>query len=251
MEYALSLSYGKDSMACLGAIEQLNLPLDRIVHAEIWATETIPADLPPMVEFKEYADRIIKARYGITVEHVRANVTYEDVFYSKIQSGNNKGLIYGFPCVTKSWCVSKLKLAALKKCKSEVDYIGIAADETKRYKTLNDSKISPLIKIGWTEKDCFKWCTENGLLSPIYSTATRGGCWFCQNQSVEQIRMLRHNYPNLWEIMLKWDNASPISFKIGHTLHDYEKRFAAEDNGLILPNDKRFRWKQLDNIVIP
>lgn len=32
-EYVLSLSYGKDSIACLGAIEQLELPLDRIVHA--------------------------------------------------------------------------------------------------------------------------------------------------------------------------------------------------------------------------
>lgn len=43
-EHILSLSYGKDSLACLGAIEQLGLPLDRIIHAEVWATDTIPAD---------------------------------------------------------------------------------------------------------------------------------------------------------------------------------------------------------------
>lgn len=30
MEYILSLSYGKDSLACLGAIEQMGWPLDRI-----------------------------------------------------------------------------------------------------------------------------------------------------------------------------------------------------------------------------
>lgn len=60
-EHVLSLSYGKDSLACLGAIEQLGWPLDRIVHAEVWATDTIPADLPPMVEFKAKADRIIKS----------------------------------------------------------------------------------------------------------------------------------------------------------------------------------------------
>lgn len=71
MEYILSLSYGKDSLACLGAIEQLSWPLDRIVHAEVWATDTIPADLPPMVEFKEKADKIIRERWGIEVEHVR------------------------------------------------------------------------------------------------------------------------------------------------------------------------------------
>jgi len=71
-QYVLSLSYGKDSLACLGAIEKLGLPLDRIVHAEVWATDTIPADLPPMVEFKKKADAIFKERWGITVEHICA-----------------------------------------------------------------------------------------------------------------------------------------------------------------------------------
>ncbi len=50
----------------------LGLSIDRAVHAEVWATDTIPADLPPMVEFKKKADRIIKERYGITVEHITA-----------------------------------------------------------------------------------------------------------------------------------------------------------------------------------
>lgn len=85
-EHILSLSYGKDSLACLGAIEKLGLPLDRIVHAEVWATDTIQADLPPMLGFKKKADKIIKDRWGIDVEHVCAlkNVekwTYEDDFY--------------------------------------------------------------------------------------------------------------------------------------------------------------------------
>ncbi|MBQ8637131.1 MAG: hypothetical protein IJ423_05590 [Clostridia bacterium] len=71
-EYVLSLSYGKDSIACIEAIYQLGLPLDRIIHAEVWATDTIPAGLPPMVEFKKYADQVIKFRYGIDVEHIYA-----------------------------------------------------------------------------------------------------------------------------------------------------------------------------------
>ena len=87
--HILSLSYGKDSLACLGAIEKLGWPLDRIIHAEIWATNTIPADLPPMVEFKGKADEIIKKRWGITVEHYCATnidgekkdrITYLDGF---------------------------------------------------------------------------------------------------------------------------------------------------------------------------
>lgn len=72
-QHILSLSYGKDSLACLGAIEQLGWPLDRIVHAEVWATDTIPADLPPMVTFKKRADAIIKKRWGVSVAHVCAH----------------------------------------------------------------------------------------------------------------------------------------------------------------------------------
>ena len=68
----LSLSYGKDSLACFGACEQLGIKIDRVIHAEVWATDTIPADLPPMVEFKKKADKIIKERWGLEVEHICA-----------------------------------------------------------------------------------------------------------------------------------------------------------------------------------
>lgn len=110
-QYVLSLSYGKDSLACLGAIEKLGWRLDRIVHAEIWATDTISADLPPMVEFKKKADAIIKERYGIEVEHICAmrngggeRNTYEKRFYAKLTSGKFVGTIKGFPLTRGGWC---------------------------------------------------------------------------------------------------------------------------------------------------
>ena len=80
----LSLSYGKDSLACLGACELLGMPIDRIVHAEVWATDTIPADLPPMVDFKKHADKIIKERWGIEVEHICALKTQGRVVANKL-----------------------------------------------------------------------------------------------------------------------------------------------------------------------
>lgn len=94
-QHILSLSYGKDSLACLGAIEKLGWPLDRIIHAEVWATDTISADLPPMVEFKAKADEIIKARWGIEVEHLCATrngekMTYEKLFYHVPKRKNEK-----------------------------------------------------------------------------------------------------------------------------------------------------------------
>lgn len=134
-QHILSLSYGKDSLACLGAIEKLGWPLDRIIHAEVWATDTISADLPPMVEFKAKADEIIKARWGIEVEHLCATrngekLTYEKLFYhvpkrknekpngggtpgSPIREGlgatpSSKCGVCGFPFTVGSWC-KKLK----------------------------------------------------------------------------------------------------------------------------------------------
>lgn len=71
----LSLSYGKDSIACIPACIELGIPIHAIVHAEVWATDDIPADLPPMCEFKKKADAIIKERWGLDVIHVCAMTT--------------------------------------------------------------------------------------------------------------------------------------------------------------------------------
>ena len=91
-----------------------------------------------------------------------------------------------------------------------------------------------LLDAGWDEKYCRKLCEENGLLSQIYTTATRGGCWFCHNQGIDQLRFLRKTYPEYWALMLKWDSDSPVTFKAdGHTVHDYDARFAAEDERLL------------------
>ncbi len=288
-EHILSLSYGKDSLACLGAIEQLGWPLDRIVHAEVWATDTTPADLPPMVEFKTHADKIIKERWGIEVEHVSSGVTFEQGFYFKRGRTGRKtkfdGKMYGWPMQRGQWCLQQLKLPALNKIsKNSVQYIGIAADEPNRFHNLSDTKKSPLVEAGWDEAYCRKWCEENDMLSPIYTTATRGGCWFCHNQGVDQLRLLRRNYPELWALMLKWDADSPVTFKPakkkwiadpngteiqlfsfdvngevvervehgywknlpGCTVHDFDRRFQLEDDGLIAVDDKVFRWSMLE-----
>lgn len=356
-EYILSLSYGKDSLACLEAIKKLGYPLDRIIHAEVWATDTIPADLPPMVEFKAYADKIIKEKYGIEVEHICAvrgvrnlptksnsmngltqektktesmyslthsergviadsklmpcqeleKMTYEKLFYhipnrrkkpQERERERDGWQRHGAGCGANS----QLKVAALRtinsripnpkrnlvqqqsqtRCltgfqsqsaegigvpssnrgfsnsatvrgakKNIVQYLGIASDEPERIKRHSvPGKILPLVDIGWDEAYCRKWCEENNLLSPIYTTATRGGCWFCHNQGVDQLRLLRKDYPDLWALLLKWDLDSPTTFKSdGHTVHDYDKRFLLEELELV-PKDRRFRWKMLDRYEV-
>lgn len=247
MQHILSLSYGKDSLACLGAIEELGLPLDRIIHAEVWATDTIPADLPPMVEFKKKADKIIFDRYGIEVEHIRHKLSFEKMLYQKKRRGNHIGEIRGFPLTVPAggWC-KNLKIMNKLSPQNAISYVGIACDEQNRFHNLTETKISPLVEAGWTEDMCREWCIKNDLLSPIYTTTTRGGCWFCPNQGVDKLRILRKTYPEYWALMLKWDLDSPVSFHAdGHTVHDFEKRFALEDKGIV-PCDRKFRWKMLE-----
>lgn len=205
-----------------------------------------------MVEFKKKADEIIKERWKVDVEHTRAKRTYEERFYTVRTEKAKKrpGMIYGWPfSVTGAWCNSDVKMPPLKAVEKggNIVYIGIAADEPNRFHNLTETKRSPLVEAGWDEAYCRQWCEDNDLLSPIYTTTARGGCWFCHNQSVGQLRFLRKNYPELWELMLKWDADSPVTFKAnGHTVHDFDRRFQMEDDGLIYP-DKVFRWSMLDD----
>lgn len=257
----LSLSYGKDSMACLGAIEQLGWPLDRIITADIMATSTISAEYPAMEEFKRTADAKIFEKYGISVDHYYANkingyekksgMSYEDAFYHVVSSQKHSEHIKGFPNQIAPWC-NGLKVNALKEAEktlseNTISYIGIAADEPKRLERLDGvTKVSPLAAVGWTEADCMKWCIDNDLRSPLYDMSNRGGCWFCHNQGIDQLRPLRKNYPELWALLLKWDTDSPVTFKAdGHTVHDFDERFALEDEGIIQPGEK-FRWQDVE-----
>lgn len=128
-----------------------------------------------------------------------------------------------------------------------MEYLGIAADEPKRFGQLNERKRAPLVEFGIEEELCGLYCKYNGILSPSYETSCRDGCWMCHNQGVNQLRQLRKNYPNLWALLLRWDADSPVSFKPdGRTVHDYDWRFQLEDEGMIYQDDKIFRWSMLN-----
>ena len=86
-EYIARISYGKDSLKMLDVIKSRGLPLDRITTTDVWATDTISANLPPIDAFKERMDQRIWDMYRIEVEHLCAmnpdgsKRTYEQMFY--------------------------------------------------------------------------------------------------------------------------------------------------------------------------
>lgn len=87
MEHVARISYGKDSMKMLEVIWSRRLPLDRITTTDVWATDTIPAWLPPINEFRDRMDQWIWDHYRIYVDHLCAQnkdgskKTYEQMFY--------------------------------------------------------------------------------------------------------------------------------------------------------------------------
>lgn len=100
-------------------------------------------------------------------------------------------------------------------------YIGIAADEPKRLERLKDNRISLLAKYGYTEQMAYDLCKRYGLLSPIYETGTRGGCWFCPNATISSLSCLRKNHPDLWqklEELSRTPNLCSYGFKYGQTV---------------------------------
>lgn len=96
--YVANTSRGKDSTAMLRAIQIMGWPLDMICSVDIWATQDIPAELPPMVAFKDEYDRKVLEWFGVPVTRLCASkretgsdgechscrLTYEDIFYRKI-----------------------------------------------------------------------------------------------------------------------------------------------------------------------
>lgn len=133
-----------------------------------------------------------------------------------------------------------------------VQYLGIAADEPLRIARhiKKPNIVLPLVEIGWEEDLCGLIAGYQNLLSPTYNTSTRDGCWFCHNQGVDQLRNLRKMHPDLWALLLKWDADSPVTFKAdGHTVHDFDERFALEDKGLITPSDP-WKWAYLKDMPI-
>ena len=97
-QYIARISYGKDSLKMLDVIKSRGLPLDRITTTDVWATDTISANLPPMEQFKARMDQRIWDMYRIEVEHLCAlnpdgtKKTYEQMFYHVPKRKNSQSV---------------------------------------------------------------------------------------------------------------------------------------------------------------
>lgn len=242
MKYIASCSFGKDSLAMLIKIKELGLPLDKVVYIDIRFDEKpYSGEMPKHRMFIPKAKKILKNKYNIEVEEIKANTTFVEQFYKVKQRGKHIGDNYGFPYPISAWCNGYLKLEPLnnylKQFKNEdvIQYVGIAYDEPKRYERLDHKiKIAPLYDLKITEKEAMEICRQNDLLSPQYEDSFRCGCWFCVKQSIDQLRKLYNNNPELFNKLKIMEKNSHNTFRKNTTLEQLEQRFILENKQLKL-----------------
>ncbi len=235
MKYIASCSFGKDSLAMIIKIKELGLPLDEVIYCDIRFDDNISGEAPAMAEFIPKAEKILKDKFNITVKHITAKKTFKEYFYTKKQKGKRIGNYYGFPFTIGAWCNSRLKIYPineyLRSIKEPViQYVGIAYDEPKRYERLNhNTHIAPLYDLKITEAEAMEICKKYDLLSPIYETSFRGGCWFCPKQRISQLKSLYKEHKELWDLLIDMEKDSYNTFKPNMTLAQLEERFKNEE----------------------
>ena len=207
MEHIYSWSGGKDSTATIILAHEYGLPVDEIIFSEVMFDNErkISGELPEHIEFVKNIAIPIFESWGYKVTVLQSVKDYKDLFYHKLTKSRHperNGKLQGFPIAGRCCVNGRCKVKSIKdylKGKETTQYIGIASDEPKRLEKLNGTnKISLLKKYNFTEKQAYELCEKYGLLGPIYKSQSRGGCWFCPNQTLAQFANLKMQHPNLW-----------------------------------------------------
>lgn len=210
------------------------------VYCEVMFSEEISGELPEHNRFiHETAIPYFEQR-GIPTRVLRSEKTYLSCFYHVVTRGKTKGMLSGFPLSGRCTIQRDCKLPPIKAYQKAlppdtVQYIGIAADEPKRLARLKPGQISLLDKYHVAEPEARSMCAAEGLLSPLYDFTKRGGCWFCPNASISELRHLYRYHPELWQLLLELQdvpNKPTERFSWRRTFREIDERFRQEGEQL-------------------
>ena len=232
-KYVASVSFGKDSLAMLLLILEKGLPLHEVVFydtgMEFQAIYSIRDRILPILE-----------EHGVKYTELHPPRPFLFDMLEKPVNSKKNGLHYGY-----SWCGgcarwgTATKTAALdsharKAGKNVVQYVGIAADEPKRLRRLEENKVAPLADWGITEADALRLCYEGGYFWEengfrLYDILDRVSCWCCANKNLKELRNIYTHLPEYWnrlkEIQARTDH--PMKGE-GKSVFDLEERFRKE-----------------------
>lgn len=178
------------------------------MFCEVFFNNQISGELPEHIAFVKKSIKLFES-WGYEVKILRSKQTYMDCFNHIVTTPRkvpeNKGKKAGFPNASCCPIRRDLKLKPIydfyKSLNEDyVQYIGIAADETRRLESLHSVKnaISLLEKYNYSEEMCVALCKEYNLYSPAYKYSKRQGCWFCPNAKIEECRAVKETYPETW-----------------------------------------------------
>jgi len=227
MKRYLYWSGGKDSSASIAICHENGIQLDGIVFCEVMFdnARNISGENPKHIEwvYNTAIPKIERMDYKILI--IRSEKDYLQLFNSRIgvqskRAGKKHGWLLGGMCMAND----RLKMQPIRELKKSIgeheQIIGIAADEPSRLARLKPNCRSVLAEYGIEESATFGICKRYGLLSPIYETRSRGGCWFCPNCSVKEFAAFKNQYPELWSEFEKLSHDKEIvsqGFKYGRT----------------------------------
>lgn len=212
--------------------------------SEVMFDKNISGELPEHMEFVHNKAIPLFENWGFEVEILHAEKTYMDCFNNIINQSRLKernGKRQGFPMALKCMINSRCKIKPiddyLKSIHGEYkQYVGIAIDEPTRLERLKKDKTqeSILAKYEYTEQMAYDLCKKFDLLSPTYEFSKRGGCWFCPNARDCELRHLRKNHADLWNILLRLEEEPNLIGDKWNTLkktsiHMKEEQFMWED----------------------
>lgn len=212
MMHIACCSFGKDSIATILLAKEHKEPLDEVIFSEVMFNETISGEIPEHVEWIYNVAKPRIESFGFPVKILRSKDTYTTLFerlLSRSKREERNGKMWGFPLSLSCYVNNYLKIKPIKeymKDKEVIQYVGIAIDEKRRLDAMHKRSpkhISLLEKYGYTEQMAKDLCVKYDLLSPIYNSGTRGGCWFCPNAS-EKVQ--KHLYQHHNDIFSAWEN---------------------------------------------
>ena len=191
---------------------------------------------------------------------VRIHHRKKTKFNERLGTDSHNG--FSWPGPKMRWCTDRLKtrprtkfLRDYRKEYNIIEYVGIAADEEYRLRRkINDreNKRYPLVDWGMTEADCLKYCYDRGFdWGGLYEKFSRVSCWCCPLQSLPELRVLYHEFPDLWQKLKEMDSQTYGQFRIDYSVIDLEKRFDLEDEWRAAgrePKGKAF-FTELKNVL--
>ena len=232
IKHIVSFSGGKDSTAMLLMMLEKGMQVDDIVFMDTG------------VEFPEMYEHIRKIEKYInrSITKLKAEKSFEYMLFEyEKKKGKNKGQKgYSFPDFRNRWCPNYFKKYMIKRHIKEnykdfeiIEYHGIAVDEVKRLEKNKEKNIKyPLAEWNITEQEALEYCYNRGFYwNGLYEKFHRVSCWCCPLKSLEELKVLYKEHPELFKKLEEWESKTYRKFRADYTVKELKEKFTREIGG--------------------